>query len=147
MSFSGQSTSTYVDFDCSTSSVYATEDLRRSNFTQARTQALTLPVVRTPAWLDNTYELVARNRDDEALDVVFDEIHRLLSKASFKECDSGLAMVDVSKLSPTLITGVLSITLQAKAKLHQRAAFFERSRRQLHIVEPKNVAALLDGLA
>lgn len=99
-----------------------------------------------PIWLGDVYSLVARQRPDDAVDILFDHIDDLLLAGRFAHCDELLRAVDLARLDTNLIVAVLSITLMAAEHLPYRARFFERARRRLAILAPDRVERLLSGL-
>lgn len=68
-----------------------------------------------------------------------------LHEGAFKAVDSALDTLDVDKSSPYLLVSVLSSTIPARKRLHNRASFFARVERSLekrNLLEP----GVLDGL-
>lgn len=97
-------------------------------------------------WLSEVYALVAENRNDKAIDRVFDEVDELLLAGDFAKVDELLSEVDLAKLNPALLIGFLTITNVARKKLLAREDFVQRVERRLRALAPERTEALLNGL-
>jgi hypothetical protein len=97
-------------------------------------------------WLGDVYSLVARDRFDAAIDILFRNVDALLLAGQFDRCDDLLRAIDLKRLDTNLLVGALSITLSAADKLPGRAHFVERVARHLESVAPGRVERLLVGL-
>tara|TARA_Y100000310_G_C20671249_1_gene810429 strand:- start:531 stop:956 length:426 start_codon:yes stop_codon:yes gene_type:complete len=88
----------------------------------------------------NTYvynTLLSNNNSiDNRLDILFNYINNLLCSDSFETVDKFIDIVKVDKLELTLIIGILTITLAAKYKLHNREAFVNKVYEYLEATEP-----------
>ena len=75
-------------------------------------------------------ELSRGGKQDESLDVIFDNIDEMLLRGEFEECDSVLSTMPVNQLSNAQLITVLTATLAAKIELQNRGNFV----RQVHSV-------------
>lgn len=62
---------------------------------------------------------------DDAIDLIFEEIDRLLKEGGFEECDTILFGVDPLAHPPSITLAFLTITHAAKSKLKYRERFFD----------------------
>ena len=83
---------------------------------------------------------------DDAVDVVYQSIDRMLCDGKMKEVDARLETIDPSALNVMLCLAWLSITFPARQLLPARAPFAARVRKHLEKVEPLRVEELLHGL-
>lgn len=97
-------------------------------------------------WLDDVYSLVAREKIDDAIDIVLRELDTLLEEGRLDDVDSALAAIDVERLDINLMLSVLTITLSASDTLKRRARFLERVEKKLEEQAPSRVERLLEGL-
>lgn len=72
-------------------------------------------------WMFEIYNEVADNRDDRSLDILFQKIDILCYEEKFDIIDKILLEFDFSKVSPTLLVGILSITNPIKTFLLNRS--------------------------
>lgn len=97
--------------------------------------------------LPQLYELVQNRRIDDALDLLYDVIDDLLVSKSFAACERMLAKIDLARMNPDLLVGVLSITLPAKSVLTARDQFVRSVEEHLRqSLPPNETADLLRGL-
>jgi hypothetical protein len=97
--------------------------------------------------LPQLYDLVQNRHIDDALDLLYDVIDGLLVSKSFAACDRMLGKIDLARMNPDLLVGVLSITLPAKNVLKARDHFVRSVEEQLQqSVPPNETAELLRGL-
>lgn len=80
-------------------------------------------------FLDSLYALVAAGSRDDATELIFEGIDRLLCNGSFGEVDDILAGADVSRLDSFALRSLLVITSPAKDKdtLPSRSGFYDRA--------------------
>jgi|GEM_PF-6252491 len=98
-------------------------------------------------WLEDVYSMCARGEKEAAIDVVFDQIERLLSGGEFEKCDSVLRAVDLQRLSVSLILSLLSVTLSASKMLPYRRVLTARTEAFFGRNEgAERAARLLNGL-
>jgi hypothetical protein len=97
-------------------------------------------------WLGDVYSLVARNRFDAAIDILFRNVDELLLTGQFNRCNDLLRAIDLGRLDTNLLVGTLSITVSAADKLPGRAHFVERVAKRLESMAPGRVERLLVGL-
>ena len=101
---------------------------------------------RANAWIEDVYSLLARKQIDEAIDVLFTETERLLSKGNFSECNSLLQTIDLKRMDTNLLIALLSITLSAAQKLPYRTRLREKVEKRLRELAPARSERLLRGL-
>lgn len=89
------------------------------------------PPAGVPWWLEEAEDLVARNREDEGLDIVYDKLDRLLMSGSFAACDVMLQQVEVTRFSLDILLALLTVTLPASMELPTRAVYFEKVQAEL----------------
>lgn len=71
-------------------------------------------------WLDTIYNLVAVKNDEQALDLMFDRVNRLIAARRYKELDLVLEQIDLDRLNCSMMLGLLFATRPAKSGLWQR---------------------------
>lgn len=99
------------------------------------------------AWLEEVYSLVSRGLTRRSMDVLFDNVERLLAKSEFDACDSVLRAVDVARLGVTTNVALLSITAPASAFLDYRPTLTARIRNfVVQQTDETRAAQLLNGL-
>jgi hypothetical protein len=98
------------------------------------------------SWPDELYCLVSLGQTDRALDLLFDRVDDLLFAERLDECDALLVDLDLERLDPALLVGVLSITFQARRVLLCRAGLVDRVEARLLVLVPDRIDALLKGL-
>lgn len=99
-----------------------------------------------PRWdskLLTVYRLAAGGKKEEALDLIFQGVDKLLCEHRFDECDALLQDVDLTHLDSSLIVGFLNATLPARPQLQKRAAFVERAATSLRRLRGDEVAERL----
>jgi hypothetical protein len=97
-------------------------------------------------WLGDVYSLVARDRFDAAIDILFRNVDALLLTGQFNRCNDLLRAIDPKRLDTNLLVGALSITVSAADKLPGRGHLVERVAKRLESVAPGRVERLLAGL-
>ena len=97
-------------------------------------------------WLDELYALVERERTDDAVDLLFENVDELLSAGRFDRCDEILRTIDLNRLDTHLTVALLSITLAARGQLPYRVRLMEHARARLSVLAPERVDRLLSGL-
>lgn len=99
------------------------------------------------AFLDTVYDFVKRQKEDHAIDVIFEYINQLLVERRFEACDRILGDVEIARIPTVLMVSFLTITAAAKSKLRNRRRFYKSVERFVAL-ERGNKAAqhLLDGL-
>lgn len=96
-----------------------------------------------PTWVDDVYRLTGAGKPRKAIRVLFREVDALLTASKFKQVDGILKRIDLSRLTPSLLVAVLSITFQSKQDLNKRAALMDRVRIELAKSNPNKVECLL----
>jgi hypothetical protein len=82
-----------------------------------------------PAWFQQALAADRRGRDQVAIDIIYDNIDKLLSRGKFDEVDNLLRQTSTDGPSLTFLVGLLSITLPASPQLPvtvYRPAHFSR---------------------
>jgi hypothetical protein len=97
------------------------------------------------AHIAHARQLEAKGQVAKGMDIVFREIDTRLREGNFGECDELLNSIDISKLTPRMIMGLLSITLAASQELKYRRHFFSAARRELKL-RGKDPNRLIGGL-
>ncbi len=93
--------------------------------------------------VEGAYRLAACGKKEEALDLIFQGVDKLLCEHRFGEVDALLGHVDLSRLDSSLIVGFLNATLPMRQHLPGRAAFVERAAMSLRRLRGEEVAARL----
>lgn len=100
--------------------------------------------MQTSEFLEGLY---AESDVNKSLDYLFQHIDALYRIQDFQEVDRILYMIDLSKISITIMIGLLSITLLAHNKLALRQLVFEKVKDIISKTEsPERVERLLSGL-
>lgn len=99
-----------------------------------------------PTWLGSIYSLVHRGEPDDAIDVLFDHLDRLLDSGDFEKCDGVLMTIDVKRLDTNLLVALASITRVAKDELAKRAQLMDRVETRLRELAPDRTDRLLANL-
>jgi hypothetical protein len=73
--------------------------------------------VTPPRWVLGLYE---SHNEHEALDAMFDAVDDHCLAGEWAEVDTALASIDVTRISPVLAVGLLSITRMARHHLFER---------------------------
>lgn len=92
-------------------------------------------------------ELTREGREDEALDILWDTLDEMLCADQMTEINEALSNIDISKLDPLVVLGILTVTFVASPLLpaysscyrDAYASFLERG------MSLGRVRALLDG--
>jgi hypothetical protein len=99
------------------------------------------------AFLDTVYDFAKREKEDDAIDVIFQYMNNLLVEGQFNACDRILGEVDIARIPPVLMVSFLTITAAAKTKLKNRERFLNVVRRVVARERGEKAAGrLLDGL-
>ena len=83
----------------------------------------------------------------DRIDWIYNTVDDLLLAGKFAEVDTMLRDVDLETLGIAEMLSYLTITLYATEKLHDRAAFYDRVRARLLVVDPSRADGLLRGLS
>jgi hypothetical protein len=83
--------------------------------------------VRTAEFLAAVYDLDANEKHRHAMRRVIDYIDDLLNAGRFDDCDAVFRQADAGKLSPSVITSFLGITLAARNRLRFRRGFYNNA--------------------
>ena len=94
-------------------------------------------------WVDEIYKLVKENRNDAALDILFDHIDDMFLAGKFKECDKVLPTIDLERLNTSLLVGLMMITFAAKDKLTYREQMLINIEDRLKVLAPDRVEKLM----
>ncbi len=86
-----------------------------------------------------------QGKTDAALDVLYDAVDDMLLDENIADIDCFFANATVSDYSIDLLLGLLTVTLPARSKLMQRAAFFKSVKMEL-VERGEYEQGLLDGL-
>lgn len=97
-------------------------------------------------WLDDVYSLVVKGKPDDAVDIVYENVDRMLERGEFERCDSFLRVVDLSRLDTNVMVALLSITMPAATKLKARAEVLASIEKNLRALAPGRVERILGGL-
>ncbi len=76
-------------------------------------------------WLNKAKDIDRVGKSDEALDIVYDNIDKMLSNNNFIGVDSLLSEIDINEYSVDMLLGLLTSTLPAKNKLENRKYLLE----------------------
>lgn len=106
----------------------------------------TLVVMSSTPLLEEIYARVEIGDGRGALARIFDELEAYLLTSNFAAADKILREVDPARLDTTTALGFLGITLQAKERLHARAALVARVDAMLQRTDAARAARLLEGL-
>jgi len=77
-------------------------------------------------WLEEVYDRCAKKKTDYALDVVFEEIDKLLWENDWDAINNILEQVDLSKINGTTGYGFIVITYCEKDRLPYRPEFIAK---------------------
>lgn len=91
-------------------------------------------------------ELMKQGRRRKALARIYDAVDGWLFGPAEDRCDEFLDRVVVDHLDPTILVGILTITLTGRERLSRRADFVARVRQHLERAETGRVDELLAGL-
>jgi len=83
-----------------------------------------LVVSKTETFLEHAQRLADRGQTDASLDIIYDRIDEMLLAGEFDQVDRLLVDTSPNTLSVDLLLGVLTVTLPARKRLANRAAFF-----------------------
>lgn len=98
------------------------------------------------AWAE-AVRLAEEHEMDDALDLLYDAVDAALTLGDFAACDRLLKTIDVGRVVPDLLVGLLTITHAARGRLPSRSAFFEATRALLaKSTSPDELAKTVDGL-
>lgn len=98
-------------------------------------------------WISEVIRLSEIGKEDESLDVIFDNIDEMLLQGRFDDCDSAVSSILIRKFSNAQLITVLTATLPAKPKLGSRREIVRRIRSELsERTSPAVANALLRGL-
>lgn len=104
------------------------------------------PRPEPPPWLETLYALVARDKPDKAVELLFEQVDDQMIEGRFAECDDLLQIIDLDRLDLNLIIAVLSITLAPKDSLPSRPAFVQKASAEVQKRAPTRANRLLQGL-
>ncbi len=104
------------------------------------------PKVADLTWLDEVYSAVAASLQDDAVDLMFDQIDDLLCEGKAPQVNDLLSHIDIKRLDTTLMLAVLSITKPAAELLTNRDGFVRRVEKSLRQQAPERAERLLSGL-
>ena len=97
--------------------------------------------------LNKIYSLVAEEKPDQALDILFQYIDGLFTENKFDQVNDFLTQVDIELLDTNLMVGVLSITLPGAPTVPARDHLYRKIKNYLYKHEPANRAKrLIEGL-
>ena len=83
---------------------------------------------------------------DDALDLIYTEIDRLLQNALFEQVDEVLDAIDPSTMAAAPLLAFVSITYAPREHLRSRSQFVARVRERLTTFDAAHADALLAGL-
>ncbi len=81
-------------------------------------------------FLEEVYNLAAREDLQGATDKIFETVDRLLLAGAFTDCNEILRLIDLHRLPTALMRSFLTITAAAKDKLPARKAFYNQVLRE-----------------
>lgn len=87
------------------------------------------------ALLQRLYALSTEGHSDQAADLLYDAVDRILTANDLGLCNALLASVEVSRLNPSLLRSLLVTTYTASSRLPARPFLAERIRRHLEFTE------------
>lgn len=98
-------------------------------------------------WLQKLYDFVENSKDDDAIDLLFDNIDDLLIDHRIDLCEEILNIINLEKLNSNLLIGLLSITNSAKTYLPTRTKIISDIEKIFKKTEsPERIEGLLKGL-
>lgn len=97
-------------------------------------------------WLQKLYDFVANSKDDDAIDLLFDNIDDLLIDHRVDLCEKILKIIDLEKLNGNLLIGLLCVTKGAKDYLPSRNKILSDIKEIFEKNEPHRVEGLFKGL-
>lgn len=111
-------------------------------------------------WLNDIYTFVSENKDEEAMDLMFEKIGDLLEDGEFEKVNEILPTIDLRKLNLNLLVGLLCITRCGTNKpydflasyynpelLPYRPKLVEEIEKVMYEIEPtERIDKLLEGL-
>jgi hypothetical protein len=111
-------------------------------------------------WLHDIYTFVSKNKDEEAMDLLFAKIGDLLDDGEFEKVNDILPTIDLRRLNLNLLVGLLSITRCGTNKpfdflasyynpelLPYRPKLVEEVEKVMYEIEPtERIDKLLEGL-
>lgn len=98
-------------------------------------------------WLEKLYILCESNNNEEAIDMLFDNIDDLLTYGKMNECDELLKAIKIDRLNITLLVGLLSITKGAAKYLSYKSTLDDIVETRLcELTDSSEVESLLKGL-
>lgn len=97
-------------------------------------------------WLQEVYALVRTERPDEAGDLIYDRMDRLLGNHHMTRANAILGSLDLDHLDSFTMVGFLTITGAAREFLPQRALLAAQIRLRLLKDFPDRVERILVGL-
>ena len=95
-------------------------------------------------WLSDLYMLVAENKIDPAINLLFDKIDDLLCAGEFATVDQIIQVIDLTRLDSNLLVGLLSITYAASDKLKKRDWLVSEIEKQLYRIVPERAHRLVE---
>jgi hypothetical protein len=93
-------------------------------------------------FLIRAQQLDKLKKTDEAIDILFNDIDKLLTAGFFKAADRIIDSPILDDLSPDLLVALLTITLAAKIHLPSRKKLFEKTKQKMQ----EDIARTLQGL-
>lgn len=111
-------------------------------------------------WLHDIYTFVSKNKDEEAIDLMFEKIGDLLEDGEFEKVNEILPTIDLRRLNLNLLVGLLCITRCGTDKpfdvlasyyepslLPYRPKLVEEVEKVMYEIEPsERIDKLLEGL-
>ena len=96
-------------------------------------------------WLGDVYSLDTEGRIDDAMDLLFQRMSKLLSSGGPVSCEGVLRAFDVGRVTVDLMIAVLTISLPAK-DLIARQRLASRIERNISVCASSRAESLLVGL-
>ena len=96
--------------------------------------------------LEDIYKLVAEEKNDLAIDILFDLVDGILASEKFNRVDDLIREIDLDQLNTNLMVGLLCITSAAKDKLSERASLVEHIEARFRITDLERIEGLMQGL-
>lgn len=97
-------------------------------------------------WIEEMYSFVEAGKTRPAISLLFREVDERFHSGEFSLCNEELKEIDLKRLSPSLLVGLLSITLAAKEKLPYRKELVQKIEDQLRFLCPDRVDRMMKGL-
>lgn len=97
--------------------------------------------------LDGFLQSLYSDPEEDAIDLAYSNLSRLINTGDMIACGITLAELDVTRLTPAVIASILTVTASASRHIPERARFYSRARQHLDTMrDPADNERLLHGL-